>query len=127
VVEDLAFYDRARDHVVHAVEAADERALAAAGRPDERRHRVPADVERDPAERERPAVPDGQLLDLKDGLSRLDVGRAGRGQLADPPTVDPGRLRALFHDVGGHGVSRIRVSTTLPVSPPSLGRRGPGW
>src|SRR5262249_12762276 len=40
---DRALDAEAADQVVHAVDAAQHRALAAAGRPDERRHRVPRD------------------------------------------------------------------------------------
>ena len=52
VVEDLAADLDARDEVVHAVQAADERALAAAGRADHRGDQVLVDVEADARQRE---------------------------------------------------------------------------
>ena len=61
LVEDLAVDPRARHEVVHAVQAADERALAAAGGPDHRRDDVPVDLQVDVADGRLLAVAGGQL------------------------------------------------------------------
>ena len=87
VVEDVAVDGGARHEVVHAVEAADERALAAPRRPDERRHVVLADVEIDVLERDVAAVGDRQPGDLEHGLGAPAVGR-GAGELPELATVD---------------------------------------
>src|SRR3954469_12148095 len=57
VEQDLAPRVRARDLLVHPVDAAHERRLAAAGRADHRRHLVGLVVERDAPDRVRVAVP----------------------------------------------------------------------
>ena len=62
VVEDRAVDRRARDQVVHAVEAADQRALAAARRPDQGGDAVAADVERDVAHGRIAVVADAHVL-----------------------------------------------------------------
>jgi len=61
----------AADVVVHPVEAAEERRLAAARRPDERRHPPLADIERDVVEGDRAAVADGQLTNEDLGRGRF--------------------------------------------------------
>ena len=73
VVEDLAADSRARHEVVHAVEAADQRALAAAGRADEGGHGVLVHVEADALDRDVAAVRHVQVANLED---RLAVGDA---------------------------------------------------
>src|SRR5207247_7269925 len=67
----------ARDQVVHAVEAAEKRALAAARRSDEGSDRVAVDLEVDVLDRAGPPVRDGQLVDVEDDLAPGQlVGRA---------------------------------------------------
>ena len=69
VVEDVALDHRARHEVVHAVEAADQRALAAAGRPDEGRDGVAVDVQSHLADRHVAAVGNREVVHLEDGLA----------------------------------------------------------
>src|SRR5581483_10359197 len=83
---------RADDEVVHAVEAPDERALAAPRRTDHGRDLVRGDVDGDVAQRERAAVVHGEVPNLEHDLPRLfrkvvlqpdnGVGATGRRQLA---------------------------------------------
>ena len=81
VVEELAVHLRSGDEVVHAVEAADERALAAARGADHRRHLVRRDVERDAADGGLAAVRDLEVAHLEDGLAASRVSlRGGLGQ-----------------------------------------------
>ena len=108
VVEDRALDRGARDQVVHAVEAADERALAAAGRADERRDVVLVDLERDVLERRdarrRRRV---RSLDVEDDVSALGLGLACA--LGEQLRVHAGDLRQVRQ-------SRFPSS----ASPPSL-------
>src|SRR5439155_135707 len=69
---DLAGDARPRDVVVHAVQAAEERRLAAARGADQRRHAVRRDVERYGVERAGAAVVDDQVAhgDLERGVGR---------------------------------------------------------
>src|SRR5439155_27352045 len=69
VVKHLALDTRAGDQVVHPVEAADERALAAARRPDERRHEVAVDLDADVLDRDRASITDGEVPDVEDDLT----------------------------------------------------------
>jgi hypothetical protein len=78
VVEHPALDPGARDEVVHPVEAADQRALAAAGRADEGGHGVPVDVERDLPDRDAASVGDGEVPDLEDRFAGDEVVRLGR-------------------------------------------------
>ena len=81
VVEELALHLGSGDEVVHAVEAADERALAAARGPDHRRHLVRGDVEREAANGRLAAVRDLEVPYLEDGLAAPRVPlRRGLGQ-----------------------------------------------
>jgi hypothetical protein len=70
VEEDLSVDTSAEDQVVHPVEAADERALAAARGADEGRHLVPADVESDVLQRAERAVVDVEVGDVEHDVSR---------------------------------------------------------
>ena len=76
VDEDLALDAGARDDVVHPVQRPQERALAAARRPDEGRHEVRADANRDRLERPLRAVEEVQVASLDDGRPRCH-GRLG--------------------------------------------------
>jgi hypothetical protein len=69
VVEDRALHAGGRDQVVHAVEATDERALAAARRADEGRHEVLVDLERDLLEGLVPRVRDTEVVDVEDDIA----------------------------------------------------------
>ena len=73
VIRHGALDGRARDQVVHPVEAADEGRLAAPGRPDERRHGLLVDVDADALQRELAVVGDVQVGDVEHGLAALDV------------------------------------------------------
>jgi hypothetical protein len=77
VVEDLALDDRSRDQAVQVVEAADERAFAAAGRPDERGDEVPVDLERNVLECCVAVIGHTKVLDVEDDFAELL-----RGELA---------------------------------------------
>ena len=88
VVEHLPVDPGAGDQVVHPVEAADERRLATPGGPDERRHEVLANVERDVVEGDVPAVGDGEALDVEHGLAAAAVLCDGLCDLGDPRAVD---------------------------------------
>src|SRR4029450_9095893 len=68
VVEDGSLDLRPWDDVVHPVQAADERALSAARRADDRGHLVLLDLERDVAERKPAVVAHGEVADLEDRL-----------------------------------------------------------
>jgi hypothetical protein len=77
----LALDARERHGLVHAVEAAEQRGLAAARRPDDRRHLVRGKIERDIADGVRFAEP-GIERDTPHGdvrLERCQVGRATQG------------------------------------------------
>src|SRR5664280_2941113 len=74
---------RRRDQVVHPVEAAQDRRLAAAGRADEGGHRARGDVHGDVAHRALGPVEDVQVADLDldlGGRRRVGPGRGRRGQ-----------------------------------------------
>src|SRR5204863_4696130 len=71
VILDRAGLREAGNQVVHAVETADERALAAAGRADDRRDEVLVDVERDVLQRRPAAVEGVEALDAEDPLEAL--------------------------------------------------------
>src|SRR5262249_24626154 len=75
VVEQLPVHLRAGHEVVHAVQAADEGALAAARRADERRDQVAVDLEVDTADRGGWAVRDGEIVDVEDDLALHRCGR----------------------------------------------------
>jgi len=62
-----------RHEVVHPVQAADQRALAASRGPDQRRDLVPVDVESDVLDGGHAAVGDRDALQLEDLLERADV------------------------------------------------------
>ena len=86
VDEDLAFDARPGNDVVHPVQRAQERALPAAGRPDERGDEVRLDADRDVLERPLRAVVEIQIANVDDrrpsGLRRLRTCRpvgTGRG------------------------------------------------
>ena len=88
VVEQLALHFGGGDQVVHPVEAAQQRALAAAGGADQRRHLVAADLHRDPLDGGDAAVEDVDALQLED-LFALDAARcwswnSGRTAIAGP-------------------------------------------
>src|SRR5690606_4181520 len=68
--QDLAFGPECRDEVVHAVEATDERALAAPGGPDERGELAVGDPEVDVAQGLEGAVVDVEVLHLQVILGR---------------------------------------------------------
>ena len=70
VVDDLAVDARARDQVVHPVQAADERRLAAARRPDQRGDLVLGDLHRDVADRPVLAVVDVHVAHVEDRLGQ---------------------------------------------------------
>src|SRR5438876_479356 len=74
-IAEVAIDSSARHEVVHPVEAADERALATAGRTDDGRDQIPVHVEVDAADRGRASVRDSQAVDVKDHVS---LGRRGR-------------------------------------------------
>jgi hypothetical protein len=69
VVEDAPAVPEARDRVVHAVETANERALAAARGADYGRDHVLLDLEADALDGHVVAIPGGQVLDVEDGLA----------------------------------------------------------
>jgi hypothetical protein len=71
VVEQLPLDFGGRNQVVHPVEAAQQGALAAAGRADHRSHFVAADLHRDPLDRGDAAVGDVDPLKLEDLLPAL--------------------------------------------------------
>src|SRR5439155_16131083 len=99
VVEDLAADLDAGDEVVHAVQAADERALPAARRTDDGGDQVAVDVEVDVLDGGRAAVRDAQTVDVEDDLTALDR----RGPLGALSDLDRGHLdrhlRSLAHRI----------------------------
>src|SRR5712691_1391847 len=83
VVEHLPVDPGARNEVVHPVQAAQDRRLAAAGRPDQRGDEVLVRVQRDLADRGATAVGDREVAQLEDRLAagnRLLVLRRERGE-----------------------------------------------
>ena len=117
VVEDLAVDLRAGHEVVHPVEAADQRALAAPARADEGGHGVLEDVDADVPNRDVAAVRDREVADLEDGLAVRDA-----------------LIAVLLRDLGEtHRVDRRRLLdqslsfVIRRVSPPSLAAGGAGW
>ena len=98
VVQDLALDAGARDQVVHPVDRAQQRALAAARRPDERRDPVRRDVERDVLHGPERAVEEAEILELEDRPDgsvgwRGAIGRAAGGTL-DVESIDGSGRRA---------------------------------
>ena len=91
---------RARHEIVHAVERAQERRLAAARRPDERRHLALAHVEGHVADRRHAVVAHHEVAHLEDGCARrravVDLGahldRAKR-DVAHPGSIAIARAR----------------------------------
>ena len=79
VEEDRSLDPGSRDEVVHPVEAAQDRALAAAGRPDERGDGVRRDVEVDVADGPLVAVVDVDVAHLELGRGAHHDGRSGGG------------------------------------------------
>src|SRR6187401_349268 len=73
VEQDRAFDSRTLDGVVHAVEAAQERGLAAAGRPDHRQHLLLADVDADLLDGVLRAVIHVHVAAAEDGIVDGDV------------------------------------------------------
>ena len=69
MIEDLTLHFSARDQIIHAVEAADVGALAAARRPDESSDLIFIDRHVDTLKRELPAVADVQLIDRENRRS----------------------------------------------------------
>ena len=106
VVEHLAFDAGAGDEVVHAVEAADERALAAARRPDERRHEVLLDVEADTLEGDVARVAHGQVAHGEHRLGPAAVGCGGK--LAELAGIDA-RCRHSHEPASSVSPARSRV------------------
>ena len=101
--DDLSLDPRPRDDVVHPVQGAQERALAAARRPDEGRHQVRRDLDGDVFERPLRAVEEVQALDVdRDGVIRgrrpgRACGAAAAGSWsgrrhASPTTLSAGRF-----------------------------------
>jgi hypothetical protein len=92
VVDDLALDPRAGDEVVHPVQAADERRLAAARGPDQRRDLMLGDPQRDVADRAVPAVEHVDCPRVED--------RLGRGRTAWDRRLDGGvGLDGALHGV----------------------------
>ena len=117
VEADLALDAGARDQVVHPVEAAQERRLAAAGRADQRQDRAGLDDKRDVAYGDLLAVKDGHVLgrylDLLGSSGEL-IGRAGRSHLDAPEhglRVDGG----CGHLVSGAHAAVSRRVRTRPI------------
>jgi hypothetical protein len=129
----LPFDPGVRDQLVHPVEAAEQRALPAAGGADERGDLVLRDVERDVLEHLRLAVPEAHALD-----AHLRIGRGGRlpgarggvgAVVAEDLVAEAGRLglvaglglgfiadglggvRLVFHRGGGVGALSGRGSS----------------
>ena len=98
VVEDLAVDLRAGHEVVHPVEAADQRALAAPARADEGGHGVLEDVDADVPNRDVATVRDREVADLEDGLAVRDALIAVVGELAE---LAGDEVRGLLADVDG--------------------------
>ena len=124
VVEDLPVDLRAGDLVVHPVQAADERALPAARRPDERGDRVLVHVERRLAERQSPAVRHRESVDVEDDVAGPHVGRRRAGQLADATAVESRCGGRLVHDCQEHAFAR---SSMRPVSRQPREARADAW
>src|SRR5690606_19536288 len=78
-------YPHVRDEVVHAVDAAQERGRAAAGRTYEGRHLVARHLRVHAVKRLRGAVPEAELLDLEKGIRGGRVRLEERGLLARRP------------------------------------------
>ena len=103
VVEDLAGDPEAGDRVVHAVETADERGLAAAGRTDHRCDEVPVDPERRAHQRPAAAVVRRHVLDVEHRRAyRIDV-----------VAVEPARRQRLGADpyAARHRVLAVRAAS----------------
>ena len=106
VVEHASSTTAPGNEVVHPVEAADERALAAAGRADEGGDEVLPDLHRHVAQCDGPAVGDGEVGDVEHDLAAAPVGR----QAASSPSLDVDLVRV------GSDVSWSRRARCDPVS-----------
>ncbi len=111
VVGDRPRLREARDQVVHPVEAADERALAAARRPDDRGDEVLVDVHRDVLDRRLAAVQRIEAVDVEDPLEplawrqRLPFGLDAHGGL------DRNRHIGILHHREVLSLRRLRVAS----------------
>ena len=118
VVEELAVDPRARDEVVHPVQAAQERRLAAARGADQRRDRVPVDLERDAADRERRAVGDREVVDVEDRVLRAARPAAARRPRRLAASAPVGSRSGWASDWGG---STMLTATSLAPAPGAAG------
>jgi hypothetical protein len=126
VVDHRSLGDEARDQVVHAVQAADEGALAAPGRPDDGGDEVLVDLHRHVADGGVRAVASRQLPDLEDRLPLVGL-RQRRLEGADPRRVERrprrdgravcfGTLGRLANLVLLHGARSVLHSNRPPPS-----------
>jgi hypothetical protein len=117
VVEALALDLRGRDQVVHPVQAADQGALAAAGRPDQSRDLVAADVHRHVLHRGLVAVGDRQVPQLED---RLVLALCHLALLALTRLADPGEIQIRAASAAGSGHPPGLISHFAQYIRPSL-------
>jgi len=90
VVEDLSVDLGTRHQVIHAVQAADERALSAAGGTDQSSDLVAEELEVDVPDRGHPAVGDGHILDVEDDFALPGVLRLGHGRVGNRNPLSEG-------------------------------------
>ncbi len=132
---DRALGPHAVDQVVHPVEAAQKRRLAAAGGADEGRDPVPRDLHRDVVERLLLPVPEREALDRQQGVGHLRVQgrvlggieRSGRGGLGGQAHRVRLRSRQRGNEFGfGRHGSRLRARALRPRSSRSAAAAGCG-
>jgi len=110
VVEEPPLDSCARHEVVHPVEAAQERRLAAARRADQRRDRVLVDLERDVLDGQRAPVGDRQPVDVEHGFAPVRRRRRLRyTDRRDHRGVRPGRFKDVHANESRTGNVRSGV------------------
>ena len=126
VVQQRPLDPGALDQVVHPVQAADERRLAAAGRADQRRDLVAVDRQRHVADGPEVPVVDGQVANVEHDL-RLGLGRPGLAVEAHRHRVRSSAVSVgspSARPVGNVGhVGRLHPVTTFAHSGSSTGWR----
>ena len=101
---------RARDDVVHPVQRAEERALAAARRADERRDEIRAELDRDVVQRLLRAVVEVHAADVDLDRRPAAVGSDGRVCFASAGIAGAGVVLITCASVGGHPEQRTLMA-----------------
>src|SRR5439155_26258454 len=115
VVADRPGQSEAWDEVVHAIEAADERALAASGRADDGGDEVLVDVHCHVFDRRLPAVQSSEAVDVEDPLEALAWRQRLAFGLDAHCGLDRSRHFRVLHHREALSLRRLRVASQRAV------------